>query len=177
MNAVANFEFERMIGRLSIRREGIGRECAGTPKRTDGASSGLRWSTVRVNRAAVLLRECSPADSVRGLQAEFGLSERQARRYVNVAQEQPEGVAVPERTAVFTVRLAPSLIGGLRRARRRDRSNVERRDCRGGAWLSRAGTGQLGGGAGGLRSSSSATGSPARGWRRRTRRWRLSGGV
>ncbi|MDP9293824.1 MAG: hypothetical protein M3O90_05260, partial [Actinomycetota bacterium] len=27
---------------------------------------------------------------------------------------QPEGVAVPERTAVFTVRLAPSLIGGLR---------------------------------------------------------------
>ena len=69
---------------------------------------------VRVNRAAVLLRECSPADAVRGLQAEFGLSERQARRYVNVALEQPEGVAVPERTAVFTVRLAPSLIGGLR---------------------------------------------------------------
>ena len=57
--------------------------------------------------------ECSPADSVRALQAEFGLSERQARRYVNVAQERPEGVAVPERTAVFTVRLAPSLIDGF----------------------------------------------------------------
>ena len=28
--------------------------------------------------------------------------------------EQPDGVSVPERTAVFTVRLAPSLIGGLR---------------------------------------------------------------
>lgn len=69
---------------------------------------------VRVNRAAVLVRERSPADVVRALQAEFGLSERQARRYVNVAVEQPEGVPVPERTAVFTVRLAPSLIGSLR---------------------------------------------------------------
>jgi predicted DNA-binding transcriptional regulator YafY len=69
---------------------------------------------VRVNRAVVLLRELSSADAVRTLQAEFGLSERQARRYVNAALRQPEGVAVPERTAVFTVRLAPSLIGGLR---------------------------------------------------------------
>jgi len=36
-------------------------------------------------------------------------------RYVNAALERPEGLAVPERTAVFTVRLAPSLIAGLRR--------------------------------------------------------------
>src|SRR4051812_33371347 len=70
---------------------------------------------VRVNRAAVLLRRLSPADAVGVLQAEFGLSERQARRYVNVGLEQPDGVPVPERTAVFTVRLAPSLIAGLRR--------------------------------------------------------------
>jgi hypothetical protein len=69
---------------------------------------------VRVNRSVVLLRELSPADAVRALQAEFGLSERQARRYVNVALERPDGVPVPERTAVFTVRLAPSLIGALR---------------------------------------------------------------
>jgi hypothetical protein len=69
---------------------------------------------VRVNRAVVLLRDRSPADAVRALRAEFGLSERQGRRYVTVALERPEGVPVPERTAVFTVRLAPSLIGGLR---------------------------------------------------------------
>ena len=69
---------------------------------------------VRVNRAAALLRELAPPHAVRALQAEFGLSERQARRYVNVGLREPEGVAVPERTAVFTVRLAPSLIGGLR---------------------------------------------------------------
>ena len=70
---------------------------------------------VRVNRAVVLLGDMSPADVVRALQAEHALSERQARRYVNAALERPEGVAVPERTAVFTVRLAPSLIAGLRR--------------------------------------------------------------
>jgi len=69
---------------------------------------------VRVNRAVVLLVELSPADAVRGLQAEFGLSERQARRYVNAASARPDGVVVPERTVVFTVRLAPSLIAGLR---------------------------------------------------------------
>jgi hypothetical protein len=69
---------------------------------------------VRVNRAVVLLRDRSPADAVRGLQAEHALSERQARRYVNAALARPGGVVVPERTAVFTVRLAPSLIAGLR---------------------------------------------------------------
>ena len=69
---------------------------------------------VRVNRAAVLVHDCSSADAVRALQAEFGLSERQARRYVNAGLERPDGVPVPERTAVFTVRLAPSLIGALR---------------------------------------------------------------
>jgi hypothetical protein len=68
----------------------------------------------RVNRAVDLLAKLTPADAVRALQAEHGLSERQARRYVNVALEWPGGVAVPERTAVFTVRLAPSLIAGLR---------------------------------------------------------------
>jgi predicted DNA-binding transcriptional regulator YafY len=74
----------------------------------------------RVNRAVELLVDRSPADTVRALRAEHALSERQARRYVNVARERPEGIAVPERTVVFTVRLAPSLIAGLReRARSR----------------------------------------------------------
>ena len=36
----------------------------------------------------------------------------------------PDGVPVPERTAVFTVRLAPSLIGGLRSRAGSDRSDV-----------------------------------------------------
>ena len=69
---------------------------------------------VRVNRAVELLADVSPADAVRALQVEHALSERQARRYVNAAIERPDGVTVPERTTVFTVRLAPSLIAGLR---------------------------------------------------------------
>jgi hypothetical protein len=69
---------------------------------------------LRVNRAVGLLVDCSPADAVRALRAEHGLSERQARRYVNAALRRPGGVVVPERTAVFTVRMAPSLIAGLR---------------------------------------------------------------
>lgn len=69
---------------------------------------------VRVNRAVDLLGERAPADAVRALQVEHALSERQARRYVSAARAMPGGVAVPERTAVFTVRLAPSLIAGLR---------------------------------------------------------------
>jgi hypothetical protein len=68
---------------------------------------------VRVKRAVELLVDLSPADAVRELQAEHALSERQARRYVNAARAVPDGVAVPERTALFTVRLA-SLIAGLR---------------------------------------------------------------
>ena len=70
---------------------------------------------VRVNRAVELLADRTPADAVRALRVEYQLSERQARRYVNAAEVAPEGVPVPERTAVFTVRLAPSLIAGLRR--------------------------------------------------------------
>ncbi|MDQ6777955.1 MAG: hypothetical protein M3071_17495 [Actinomycetota bacterium] len=100
---------------------------------------------VRINRAAVVVCDLVPADAVRALQAEFDLSERQARRYVNVALEQPGGVAVPERTAVFTVRLAPSLIGGLRAragATGQTLSAVTAEAVRG--YL--AGTGQRGGG-------------------------------
>ena len=78
---------------------------------------------VRVNRAVELLVGLSPADAVRALQTEHALSERQARRYVNAALAAPDGVVVPERTVVFTVRLAPSLIVGLReRARSSGRS-------------------------------------------------------
>jgi predicted transcriptional regulator len=69
----------------------------------------------RINRAAELLRERGPSVARRALQAEHGLSERQARRYVRAAEHNPRGVAVPERGAVFTVRLPPSVIASLRR--------------------------------------------------------------
>jgi hypothetical protein len=71
---------------------------------------------IRVNRAGVLLSERSSAGAVRALASEHGLSERQARRYVRAAERCPGGVAVPERTAVFTVRLPESLIAAIRAA-------------------------------------------------------------
>jgi hypothetical protein len=70
----------------------------------------------RLNRATELLREHTPSAAGRVLQVEHGLSERQARRYVRAAERNPRGVAVPERTAVFTVRLPPSVIASVRRA-------------------------------------------------------------
>jgi predicted transcriptional regulator len=70
----------------------------------------------RLNRAAELLRDRTPPAARRALQVEYGLSERQARRYVRAAERDPWGVAVPERAAVFTVRLPPSVIARLRRA-------------------------------------------------------------
>lgn len=71
---------------------------------------------MRVNRAVALLGERSPAGVVRALASEHGLSERQARRYVRAAERCPDGVVVPERTAVFTVRLPESLIAAVRAA-------------------------------------------------------------
>jgi hypothetical protein len=79
---------------------------------------------VRVNRAVELLADRASADAVRVLRAEHRLSERQARRYVNAARAAPGGVAVPERTAVFTVRLAPSLIAGMRALARSRRQTL-----------------------------------------------------
>jgi hypothetical protein len=71
---------------------------------------------VRLNRAVALLGERAPAAVVRALGSEFGLSERQARRYVRAAERCPDGVVVPERTEVFTVRLPGSLIAAVRAA-------------------------------------------------------------
>ena len=67
-----------------------------------------------MNRAAALLEQGSPVAVRRVLQAEHGLSERQARRYVRAAEAAPGGVSVPERTVVFTVRLPGSLVARLR---------------------------------------------------------------
>ena len=78
-----------------------------------------------------LLVGLSAADAVRGLQAEYGLSERQARRYVIEARARPEGVVVPERTVVVTVRWrrrwSPACASG-----RGQWGVVERDDGRGG---------------------------------------------
>jgi DNA-binding transcriptional regulator LsrR (DeoR family) len=69
----------------------------------------------RVNAAAELLDDgIETAEAARQLASRFGLSERQARRYVDQARQQGR-VAVPEPTVVFTVRLPQGLVARLRR--------------------------------------------------------------
>jgi len=62
----------------------------------------------RVNAAAEILAEgVQVADAARELSGQFGLSERQARRYVERAAGGP--VAVPQETSTFTVKLSVQL--------------------------------------------------------------------
>src|SRR6266487_7195288 len=69
----------------------------------------------RINRAVELLASGSrPAAVRKALEREFLLSARQALRYVRAAQASPDGVAVPEATATFTVRLPVSVIAAAR---------------------------------------------------------------
>jgi hypothetical protein len=68
----------------------------------------------RVNRALGLLRRRPSAAVLRTLARRYRISPRQARRYVEAAQEHPEGIPVPEATVVFTVKLPVSLARRLR---------------------------------------------------------------
>ena len=73
----------------------------------------------RVNAAADLLEAGVPvAEAARALAGRFGVSARQARRYAGQAARCGR-VAVPEKTAVFTVKL-PVPLAALVRARARE---------------------------------------------------------
>jgi hypothetical protein len=73
----------------------------------------------RVNRALVLLRRFPVPAVLRALVQGYRVSLRQARRYVGVAQQHPQGLPVPEPTVAFTVKLP---VGLVRRVRGRARS-------------------------------------------------------
>ena len=67
----------------------------------------------RVNAAAALVAAgAGVADATRELAGRFGLSERQARRYVERAAAGP--VEVPQARAVFTVKLPVQLVARVR---------------------------------------------------------------
>ena len=73
----------------------------------------------RVNRALALLRRFPVPAVLRKLARRYRVSLRQARRYVDVAQQHPQGLPVPEPTVVFTVKLP---VGLVRRVRARARA-------------------------------------------------------
>lgn len=101
----------------------------------------------RVNRALGLLRRLPLAAVLRTLARRYGVSRRQARRYVDAAQEHPEGVPVPEATVVFTVKLPVSLARRLRALARTTGESLSALVTRGlEDWLHRGRPGPGGGG-------------------------------
>ena len=86
--------------------------------RADGVELALR-----VNAAADLVASgMSVAAAARVLAVRFGVSARQARRYVG--QAMAGRVEVPEASVVFTVKLPGSLAGRVRAAARADQATI-----------------------------------------------------
>jgi hypothetical protein len=101
----------------------------------------------RVNRALGLLRQCPPLAVLGTLARRYRVSPRQARRYVDAAQQHPEGLLVPEATVVFTVKLPVSLARRLRALARTTGESLSALVARGlEDWLHRGRPGPGGGG-------------------------------
>jgi predicted DNA-binding transcriptional regulator YafY len=81
---------------------------------SDGRRARADQRARRINAAAELLDAgVEVVEAARQVARRFGVSERQARRYVERARD-VGAVTVPEPTAVFTVRLPASLVDRLR---------------------------------------------------------------
>jgi hypothetical protein len=101
----------------------------------------------RVNRALGLLRRWPATAVLRTLARRYRVSPRQARRYVQAAQQYPEGLPVPEATLVFTVKLPVSLARRLRALARSTGESLSSLVTRGlEDWLHRVRPGRGGGG-------------------------------
>ena len=72
----------------------------------------------------LLKKKISPQEVVSSLEVKFGLSARQAYRYLQQAQRTTTPLALPEPKAVFTVKLPTSLIQRVRQIARRRRQPI-----------------------------------------------------
>ena len=69
----------------------------------------------RINAALALIEQVgAPAEVAEQLSVRFGISKRQAYRYVRQAQVRGQKVLVPEPKTAFTVKLSGTLIQRLR---------------------------------------------------------------
>lgn len=101
----------------------------------------------RVNRALTLLSRLPATAGLRTLAHRYHVSLRQARRYMQTAQQHPQGVPVPEPTVVFTVKLPVSLVRRIRALARATQVSLSALVARGlEDWLQRARPGPRGGG-------------------------------
>lgn len=79
----------------------------------------------RVNATVSLLRQqASPPEVLNWLIGQYGLSRRQAYRYLFQAQQAREPLPVPEAKKVFTVKLPISLIRQVRQRARRGGGSI-----------------------------------------------------
>jgi hypothetical protein len=70
----------------------------------------------RINQAHVLLSKEKPTpEIVEHLVEKYGVSQIQAYRYIQQAKENNGKVTVPEPNVVFTVKVAPSLVGRIKK--------------------------------------------------------------
>jgi predicted DNA-binding transcriptional regulator YafY len=69
----------------------------------------------RINAALAFLKQRqSPAAAARALAAQYGISKRQAYRYVHEAKDLGRQVSIPAKKMAFTVKLSQELIQALR---------------------------------------------------------------
>ena len=70
----------------------------------------------RINQAYVLLNKEKPQSQiVHHLMEIYGVSQIQAYRYVQQAKANNGKIAIPEHSVVFTVKLPPSVINGIKK--------------------------------------------------------------
>jgi hypothetical protein len=86
----------------------------------------------RVNLTLSLLRQqTSSSEVLKALIVRYGLSRRQAYRYLQEAQQSASPLPIPEPKAVFTVKLPHSLIPQVRQQARQQRCSISQ-------WVERA---------------------------------------
>ncbi len=86
----------------------------------------------RVNATVGLLKQrTSPPEVLSRLVARYGISRRQAYRYLRQAQAAGRPLPIPEAKKVFTVKLSVSLIRQVRRQARREGDAISQ-------WVERA---------------------------------------
>ena len=79
----------------------------------------------RVNATVRLLKQkTAPPEVLSWLIAHYGISRRQAYRYLQQAQTTPGPLPVPEAKMVFTVKLSVTLIRQVRQQARRERGTI-----------------------------------------------------
>ena len=87
--------------------------------------SSAQQRNERINLAISLLKQYrSSAQVISELQTRFGISQRQAYRYVQEAEKATGLLAIPESKIVFTVKLPISLVQRLREFARSKRQSI-----------------------------------------------------